>query len=59
MDFANILVGDTQSDFAYIPFIAFQTSSPITGKYSENMGLYQYIISLNVVIDAGTLSVNE
>ena len=52
-------MGDTQSDFAYIPFIAFQTSSPITGKYSENMGLCQYIISLNVVIDAGTLSVNE
>ena len=52
-------MGDTQSDFAYIPFIAFQTSNPITGKYSENMGLCQYIISLNVVIDAGTLSVNE
>ena len=52
-------MGDTQSDFTFIPFTASQTSSPTLGKFSENMGLYEYIISLNVVIDAGPLTVNE
>ena len=52
-------MGDTQSDFTFIPFTASQTSSPTLGKFSENMGLYEYIISLYVVLDAGTLSVDE